>query len=201
MRIDVCADLQNWLRLKKRDLSSILERLRIPWMYLMGHGWPVVAKKYWIDRSTNSQVRLVNIAAFQQFAYLRSALYHTRPLATTSRDLYLMTQLIKTPEQIIKMRLAGQLAAEVLEMIGDYVKPGVSTAELDRICHDYIVNHQKAIPACLGYKGYPKTICTSVNHVVCHGIPSEDKILKKGDIVVLVAFGGGLTWGSSLIRW
>ena len=98
---------------------------------------------------------------------------------------FTMTELIKTPEQIAKMRIAGQLAAEVLEMIGDYVKPGVSTNELDRICHDYIVDQQKAIPACLGYKGYPKTICTSINHVVCHGIPSDDKILKKGDIMNL----------------
>ncbi|OEY67025.1 type I methionyl aminopeptidase [Marinobacter sp. X15-166B] len=90
---------------------------------------------------------------------------------------------IKTPEEIEKMRVAGRLAAEVLEMIGDYVKPGVSTEELDRICHDYIVNVQNAIPAPLNYKGFPKSICTSVNHVVCHGIPSEKKILKHGDII------------------
>lgn len=90
---------------------------------------------------------------------------------------------IKTPEEIEKMRVAGRLAAEVLEMIGDYVKPGVSTEELDRICHDYIVNEQKCIPAPLNYKGFPKSICTSVNHVICHGIPSEKKILKDGDIL------------------
>ncbi len=90
---------------------------------------------------------------------------------------------IKTPEDIEKMRVAGRMAAEVLEMIGDYVKPGVSTGELDQICHDYIVEEQKAIPACLGYKGFPKSICTSVNHVICHGIPSEKKILKDGDII------------------
>ncbi|MDX1633430.1 MAG: type I methionyl aminopeptidase [Marinobacter sp.] len=90
---------------------------------------------------------------------------------------------IKTPEEIEKMRVAGRLAAEVLEMIGDYVKPGVTTEELDRICHDYIVNEQKAIPAPLNYKGFPKSICTSVNHVICHGIPSEKKVLKNGDIV------------------
>ncbi|AMX02217.1 type I methionyl aminopeptidase [Microbulbifer thermotolerans] len=90
---------------------------------------------------------------------------------------------IKTPEQIAKMRIAGRLAAEVLEMIGEYVVPGVSTEELDRRCHDHIVNVQKAIPACLGYRGFPKSICTSVNEVVCHGIPSESKILKKGDII------------------
>ncbi|GLS27990.1 type I methionyl aminopeptidase [Marinibactrum halimedae] len=100
---------------------------------------------------------------------------------------------LKTPEDIEKMRIAGRMAAEVLEMIGDYVKPGVTTAELDRICHEHIVNEQKAIPACLGYKGFPKSICTSVNHVVCHGIPSEKKILKEGDIVnidVTVIFDG-----------
>ncbi len=81
------------------------------------------------------------------------------------------------------MRIAGRLAAEVLEMIGDHVVSGVSTEELNRICHDYIVDVQKAIPAPLNYRGFPKSICTSVNQVVCHGIPSEKKILKKGDII------------------
>lgn len=90
---------------------------------------------------------------------------------------------IKTPEQIEKMRIAGQMAAEVLDLIGPHVVPGVSTEELDRICHDHIVNVQKAIPACLDYKGFPKSICTSVNQVVCHGIPSPKKILKSGDII------------------
>ncbi len=90
---------------------------------------------------------------------------------------------IKTPEEIERMRVAGRLAAEVLEMIGDHVQPGVSTGELDRICHDYIVNEQKAIPAPLNYKGFPKSICTSVNHVVCHGIPNDSKNLRNGDIV------------------
>ncbi|WP_165854890.1 type I methionyl aminopeptidase [Marinobacter sp. JSM 1782161] len=90
---------------------------------------------------------------------------------------------IKTPEEIEKMRVAGRLAAEVLEMIGDHVKPGVTTEELDRICHDHIVNVQDAIPAPLNYKGFPKSVCTSVNHVVCHGIPSEKKVLKSGDIM------------------
>jgi len=94
-----------------------------------------------------------------------------------------MSVTINTAEDIAKMRIAGRLAAEVLEMIGEYVKPGVSTGELDRICHDYIVNEQNAIPAPLNYNGFPKSICTSVNHVICHGIPSDDKILKKGDIV------------------
>jgi len=81
-----------------------------------------------------------------------------------------------------KMRVAGRLAAEVLEMIEKHVKPGVSTDELDKICHDYIVNEQQAVPAPLNYRGFPKSICTSVNHQVCHGIPG-DKKLKKGDIV------------------
>ncbi|MCX4025455.1 type I methionyl aminopeptidase [Endozoicomonas sp. SM1973] len=90
---------------------------------------------------------------------------------------------IKTPEEIEKMRVAGRLAAEVLEMIGPYVEPGITTSELDRICHDYIVNHQQAIPAPLNYNGFPKSICTSVNQVVCHGIPSDKKILKNGDII------------------
>lgn len=89
---------------------------------------------------------------------------------------------IKTADEITKMRVAGRLAAEVLEMIEPYVKPGVKTEELDRICHDYIVNVQKAIPAPLNYHGFPKSICTSVNHQVCHGIPG-DRVLKEGDIV------------------
>ena len=90
---------------------------------------------------------------------------------------------IKAADEIEKMRVAGRMAAEVLEMIADYVRHGVSTAELDRICHDYITLEQKAIPAPLNYKGFPKSICTSVNHVVCHGIPSDKKILKSGDII------------------
>lgn len=90
---------------------------------------------------------------------------------------------IKTPEEIEKMRVAGRLASDVLEMIGEHVQAGVTTEELDRICHDYIVNVQKAIPAPLNYKGFPKSICTSVNHVICHGIPSDKKTLKSGDIV------------------
>ncbi|KGM52358.1 Map [Lysobacter concretionis Ko07 = DSM 16239] len=90
---------------------------------------------------------------------------------------------LKTPEEIEKMRIAGRLAAEVLQIVAPHVKAGVSTEELDRICHDHIVNVQKAVPANVGYKGFPKTICTSVNNVICHGIPSEAKILKDGDIV------------------
>ncbi|NVK11863.1 MAG: type I methionyl aminopeptidase [Gammaproteobacteria bacterium] len=90
---------------------------------------------------------------------------------------------LKTAAEIEDMRTACQMAADVLVMIGEYVKPGVSTGELDQLCHDYIVEKQKAIPACLGYNGFPKSICTSVNHVVCHGIPSASKILKDGDII------------------
>ena len=85
--------------------------------------------------------------------------------------------------QAEKMRVAGRLAAEVLEMIGPYVEPGITTGELDRICHDYIVNVQKAYPAPLNYKGFPRSICTSINQVVCHGIPSDTKVLKSGDIM------------------
>jgi len=89
---------------------------------------------------------------------------------------------IKTQEEQEKMRTAGRLAAEVLDMIGEHVVPGVTTEELDRLCHDYIVNVQRSVPANLNYRGFPKTICTSVNHVVCHGIPG-DKRLKNGDII------------------
>ncbi|GGD56952.1 type I methionyl aminopeptidase [Lacimicrobium alkaliphilum] len=93
-----------------------------------------------------------------------------------------MTAIIKTKDEIEKMRVAGKLASEVLEMIGPYVKKGVTTDELNQRCHDYIVNEQGAIPAPLNYHGFPKSICTSVNHVICHGIPS-DKKLKDGDII------------------
>lgn len=89
---------------------------------------------------------------------------------------------IKTPEEIEKMRVAGRLAGEVLRMIRPHVVPGVTTEELDRICHEFIVNEQQAIPAPLNYRGFPKSICTSVNHVVCHGIPGN-KVLKKGDCI------------------
>ena len=94
-----------------------------------------------------------------------------------------MSTLIKTAEEIDKMRVAGRLAAEVLTMIGEHVKVGVSTETLNQICHDYIVNVQGSIPAPLNYRGFPKSICTSVNQVICHGIPSEKKILKDGDII------------------
>lgn len=94
-----------------------------------------------------------------------------------------MAVTIKTPEEIGHMRVVGKMAAEVLEMIESHVQPGISTSELDRICHEYITVNLSAIPAPLNYKGFPKSICTSVNHVVCHGIPSEKRTLKEGDII------------------
>jgi methionyl aminopeptidase len=93
-----------------------------------------------------------------------------------------MSVTIKTPEEIIKMRVAGKLAAQVLTMIAPHVQIGITTDELNQRCHDYIVNDLAAIPAPLNYRGFPKSICTSVNHVICHGIPS-DKKLKDGDII------------------
>ena len=90
--------------------------------------------------------------------------------------------ILKSPEEIEKMRVAGRLAGQVLRMIAPHVEPGITTAELDRICHEYITEEQDAIPAPLNYRGFPKSICTSVNHVVCHGIPG-DKVLKDGDII------------------
>ncbi|HUF72447.1 MAG TPA: type I methionyl aminopeptidase [Gammaproteobacteria bacterium] len=93
-----------------------------------------------------------------------------------------MAVTIKTPEEQDRMRVAGRLAADVLDMIGEHVRPGITTNELDRICHEYIVHTQDAVPAPLNYRGFPKSICTSVNHVVCHGIPG-DKTIKTGDIV------------------
>jgi methionyl aminopeptidase len=100
-----------------------------------------------------------------------------------------MSVTIKTPEQIEKMRIAGRLGAEVLDYITPFVKPGISTGELDKLCHDYMVNVQGTIPAPLNYTPpghvpYPKSICTSVNHQVCHGVPS-DRVLKNGDVVNL----------------
>lgn len=93
-----------------------------------------------------------------------------------------MAILIKNSQEIEKMRVAGKLAGEVLQMIKPHIQAGVTTNELDQICHDYIVDVQKAIPAPLNYHGFPKSICTSINHQVCHGIPS-DKKLKKGDAI------------------
>ncbi len=100
-----------------------------------------------------------------------------------------MSTLIKTAEDITHMREAGRLAADVLMMIGQHVRAGITTEELDRICHQYIVNDLQAIPAPLNYGGapgripFPKSICTSVNHVICHGIPTDKKVLKDGDII------------------
>ena len=94
-----------------------------------------------------------------------------------------MSVTIKSPEEFQKMRVAGKLAADALEMIKPYVQPGVTTGELDNICHQFIVEEQKAIPAPLNYHGFPRSICTSINDVVCHGIPSDTKKLKNGDIV------------------
>ena len=93
-----------------------------------------------------------------------------------------MSIIIKNEHEIVKMRVAGKLAANVLEMIEPHVTPGITTNQLDQLCHDYIVNTLKAIPAPLNYRGFPKSICTSVNSTICHGIPS-DKKLKKGDII------------------
>lgn len=94
-----------------------------------------------------------------------------------------MTHSIKSADDIAKMRIAGKMAADCLTMIGDYVKPGISTGELDQICHDFIVNDCKAIPACLGYRGFPKSICTSLDYVVCHGIPHESQLIREGSIL------------------
>jgi len=91
--------------------------------------------------------------------------------------------MVKSPEAIEKMRIAGRLAAQVLEMIGPYVQPGVSTGELERICRRYIIEDLQAIPASLGHRGFSGSICTSINHVVCHGIPSDKKYLQSGDII------------------
>ena len=102
---------------------------------------------------------------------------------TAMRDNRGMSINLKTAADLEKMREAGRLAAEVLQVVAPFVKPGVTTEELDRICHDHIVNVQGAIPANVGYRGFPKTVCTSVNNVICHGIPSPGKVLKDGDIV------------------
>ena len=90
---------------------------------------------------------------------------------------------LRTEEELAKIRIACKLAQDVLVMIEPHVKAGISTGELDRICHDYMVNVQGTIPAPLNYHGFPKATCISINEVVCHGIPSDDRILKDGDIV------------------
>ena len=101
-----------------------------------------------------------------------------------------MSIIIKNADDIAKMRLAGKLAAEVLDYITPHVVPGVTTEQLDKLCHDYMVNVQQSIPAPLnyappGHAPYPKSICTSINHQVCHGVPSPERVLKNGDIVNL----------------
>ena len=98
-----------------------------------------------------------------------------------------MSITIKNSEDIKKMRVAGKLASEVLDFITPFIKPNITTEEIDKICHDYMVNEQKTIPAPLnyappGHSPYPKSVCTSVNNQICHGIPGP-KLLKKGDIV------------------
>ena len=90
---------------------------------------------------------------------------------------------IKSKKDVEMMKIAGRKAASVLEMLDDYVKPGVTTEDLDQIAFKYITEDLKCIPANVGYDGFPKTLCTSVNNVICHGIPSEDKKLKDGDIM------------------
>ncbi|BBN59695.1 type I methionyl aminopeptidase [Hydrogenovibrio marinus] len=90
---------------------------------------------------------------------------------------------IKTQEEIEKLRIAGKLAADVLDMLTPHVVAGISTGELNEIAHNYMVNEQQTIPATLGYHGFPASSCISINHVVCHGIPDYSKRLKKGDIV------------------
>lgn len=109
------------------------------------------------------------------------ALYHECP-KTTTKSAKIMPVTPKSPEELEKMRIVGKLAANTLEMIGPYIKAGVTTDELNERCHAFIVNDCGAIPAPLNYHGFPKSICTSINHVVCHGIPS-DKPLKEGDII------------------
>lgn len=94
-----------------------------------------------------------------------------------------MAVTIKSDDEFARMRVAGAMAAEVLEMIRPLVVPGITTGELDRICHDYITKTLDAIPAPLDYNGFPRSICTSVNDVVCHGIPSDSKKLREGDII------------------
>ncbi len=103
-----------------------------------------------------------------------------------------LQQFVKSPKAIEKMRVVNQMVAQTLTMIAPHVQPGVTTKELNDICHAYIVNELNAYPASLGYRGFPESLCTSVNHVVCHGIPSEKK-LKNGDIInidILIKYDG-----------
>ena len=115
-------------------------------------------------------------------AGIKRVLYIDKPSTSIKLEKKMKINL-KNKDQVAQMRIAGQLAAEVLEMITPFVIPGVSTEELDQRCYDFIVNEQNAIPANVGYSGYKKIICSSINQVICHGIPSEKKILKDGDIL------------------
>lgn len=101
-------------------------------------------------------------------------MYHSGPEVVTAGD-------IKSPETIEKIRVAGRIAAQALQVVGEAVRPGVTTDELDRIGHEFIISHS-AYPSCLGYMGFPKSLCTSINEVICHGIP-DDRPLEEGDIV------------------
>jgi len=112
----------------------------------------------------------------------KRALYTIIPLVQQHDSDIFMGVTIKSAEEIEKMRVAGRLAADVLRMIEPHVIPGITTQELNNICHDYMVNEQDVVPAPLDYRGFPRSICTSVNHVVCHGIPTDKKI-KSGDII------------------
>jgi methionyl aminopeptidase len=112
----------------------------------------------------------------------KRALYTIIPVIQQHDSDKFMGVTIKTSDEIEKMRVAGRLAADVLRMIEPHVKPGITTQALNDICHDYMVNDQGVIPAPLDYRGFPRSICTSVNHVVCHGIPTGKK-LKSGDII------------------
>jgi|TARA_A100001391_G_scaffold173011_1_gene134766 methionyl aminopeptidase len=105
---------------------------------------------------------------------------------------------IHTPEEVAMSRRAGHLAADVLRMITEHIKPGITTDAIDQLCNTYIVEELQAIPANVGYNGFPKTVCTSVNHVVCHGIPSA-KQLKKGDIVSISAWFANIA-ATALVR-
>ena len=101
-------------------------------------------------------------------------MYHSGPEVVTAGD-------IKSPETIEKIRVAGRIAAQALQVVGEAVRPGITTDELDRIGHEFIISHN-AYPSCLGYMGFPKSLCTSINEVICHGIP-DDRPLEDGDIV------------------
>ena len=101
-------------------------------------------------------------------------MYHSGPEVVTAGD-------IKRPETIEKIRVAGRIAAQALQVVGEAVRPGITTDELDRIGHEFIISHN-AYPSCLGYMGFPKSLCTSINEVICHGIP-DDRPLEDGDIV------------------